>query len=118
MSVEWAEGETVFMKSKRRMFLVTVLCVIYSGVLILAWNFGPTLFQMPVMTFTWVAIVALALLLGIPCGIFRVLDLRRFRREQRLAHNCCTECGYDLRATKDRCPECGMSISVTIETKP
>ena len=49
----------------------------------------------------WAAAAALALL---PAGRL-TLAIRR-RRRKRDGH--CKHCGYDLRATPERCPECGM----------
>jgi len=37
--------------------------------------------------------------------------IRTYRRElKRMREGLCMHCGYDLRQSKDRCPECGQPI--------
>lgn len=44
-------------------------------------------------------------------SLLPILSVIRFlKRRRRLQTGCCTHCGYDLRASKDRCPECGTLI--------
>jgi hypothetical protein len=42
--------------------------------------------------------------------IFAVRSYRRKRARERVGH--CRKCGYDLRASKDACPECGAPVKV------
>ena len=51
--------------------------------------------------------------LWLPTLLLALLPLARLVRLVRRRHKpgLCPDCGYDLRASKDRCPECGRPIS-------
>jgi len=47
------------------------------------------------------------------CSLVVVL---RHRKRKKLG--LCLKCGYDLRASKDRCPECGQEFETTCSARP
>jgi hypothetical protein len=52
----------------------------------------------------------LSSLAGLPLGLCLMLIGRRLVRRQRRKRRRCERCAYDLRESKDRCPECGTPI--------
>ena len=60
--------------------------------------------------------------LWVPSVIFALLSyftgfLPLYRRRKRKKLGLCVKCGYDLRASKDRCPECGEEFVSTSDDK-
>ena len=52
-----------------------------------------------------------ALVLGLPTLLLSVMSFRANRAHRRILRGCCVACGYDLRASPQRCPECGRAVA-------
>jgi hypothetical protein len=89
-----------------RPFLVWLLLLFAAAIRMQLWmeHQGDTTFLAIV---TWVSLAVLVWL------SFRGRSALR-RRRDRLRRGLCRQCGYDLRATPDRCPECGTPAGVPL----
>lgn len=56
------------------------------------------------------AVVAVPVTAGIGVLVLAVRAVLKHRVRTRRVYGFCAKCGYDLRASKDRCPECGTPI--------
>jgi hypothetical protein len=54
---------------------------------------------------------AVAAFFGVPAALMLIRIVRDVRRTRRIASGRCASCGYDLRATPARCPECGKAAA-------
>jgi hypothetical protein len=59
----------------------------------------------------WIEVIITAFLPGLQSWTF----FRHYRAARRNRLGLCSGCGYDLRATPERCPECGTEVNATMK---
>jgi hypothetical protein len=55
--------------------------------------------------------LVMGLLLAIPVARVFGYGWTSWKRRRRIAAGLCSHCGYDVRATPERCPECGETLA-------
>jgi len=61
----------------------------------------------------WILLACSYIWIGL---FFPVLIAKARPHMKRIQEGCCPVCGYDLRATPDRCPECGTFVVQKVQT--
>ena len=82
----------------------------------MSWETGWSSSFADVITRVWAIPAWFVVLLTAVLPALRLRGLLRQRR--RYARGLCAECGYDLRATPARCPECGAAGKPVSEARP
>jgi hypothetical protein len=73
--------------------------------------------RMPELWRAALALMGIALFAALVAANF-IAARREGRRRARLRAGCCPECGYDLRAARERCPECGSPAPEELRHAP
>ena len=84
---------------RRLLTLMAVLPALGIALAVLGWVLNPA-------SGGW-SLGSILLVLALSAGPLYWLLTRVHPRERRERAGLCPSCGYDLRATPDRCPECG-----------
>jgi hypothetical protein len=79
----------------------------HGGVVVVTWDSGELKGSIPTALIVlphWLLAASAGIL---PLARWALAVHRRVRRARRVAAGLCLVCGYDLRGSPDRCPECG-----------
>jgi hypothetical protein len=87
-------------KQSQQLQIVLLLASGVVGWVVLAYLFS---------FFSYWVIILLTIALA---AVVYVKEHQKTRRQRWLDQGCCGGCGYDLRATPDRCPECGRDTTL------
>jgi hypothetical protein len=86
---------------KRRLFILLLGSTVATAIMLLYSHY-------PRATGFGAAVVAALAVMMVVGSMWR--ESRRLTEGELRMSDICVHCGYDVRATPDRCPECGMRV--------